>query len=200
MEAGLAIQRMCSVENCDRKAHGRGYCHSHYVRWRRHGDPILGQSRAKAGEPDAYLENVVLKSGQDECLIWPYCRSGNGYAAIQQKKTPRSVSRLVCEAANGAPPDPSYQAAHSCGRGHEGCVNRAHLSWKTPAGNMADMVAHGTNLVGRRNGKTKLTEAAVRHIRAAKGAMTTGALATRYQITPEYVWQIQNNRTWRWLH
>lgn len=30
----------CSVEDCDRPAHCRGWCPSHWSRWRRHGDPL----------------------------------------------------------------------------------------------------------------------------------------------------------------
>lgn len=32
----------CSVDGCDRPAEGRGWCSSHYARWRRHGDPLGG--------------------------------------------------------------------------------------------------------------------------------------------------------------
>jgi hypothetical protein len=31
----------CSVEGCDLKPHARGWCHKHYHRWRRYGDPLL---------------------------------------------------------------------------------------------------------------------------------------------------------------
>lgn len=195
----MAIQRTCSVKGCERHAHGRGYCLPHYKRWRRHGDPMLGQTRAKAGEPEEYLRAVVLNWAQPGCLIWPYCRSGNGYAAIQMGGSLRSVSRLVCELALGPAPAPTFQAAHSCGRGHEGCVNKAHLSWKSASDNKADMVEHGTAQVGRRNGRTKLTETAVRHIRNSAGAVSNKDLAARYQITSGYVRQVQKLKTWRWL-
>lgn len=31
--------RTCSVEGCDKKHYGRGYCANHYQLWRRHGNP-----------------------------------------------------------------------------------------------------------------------------------------------------------------
>lgn len=39
----------CGVEDCGRKAVTRGWCSTHYKRWRRHGDPNLGaRQRVKA--------------------------------------------------------------------------------------------------------------------------------------------------------
>jgi hypothetical protein len=52
--------------------------------------------------------------------------------------------RLMCQLAHGDPPTPDHIAAHSCGRGHEGCVNPNHLSWKTYSENELDKRVHGT--------------------------------------------------------
>ena len=34
--------RYCSVDDCDRRCFGHGWCQKHYLRWRRHGDPCGG--------------------------------------------------------------------------------------------------------------------------------------------------------------
>lgn len=44
----------CSIEGCDRPVKTRGWCNAHYLRWRRHGDPLgtgipLKQTRTADG-------------------------------------------------------------------------------------------------------------------------------------------------------
>lgn len=33
----------CQVKNCDRKAHAKGFCRSHYMRFWRYGNPTFGK-------------------------------------------------------------------------------------------------------------------------------------------------------------
>jgi hypothetical protein len=39
----------CAVEDCDKDRIRREFCHAHYSRWRRHGDPLV-QKRATSVE------------------------------------------------------------------------------------------------------------------------------------------------------
>ena len=41
-EAKADGSRACSVNGCDRKHKGRGFCELHLKRFRKHGDPLLG--------------------------------------------------------------------------------------------------------------------------------------------------------------
>jgi hypothetical protein len=34
------VNTACCVENCTDKAHARNLCNRHYIRWRKHGDPL----------------------------------------------------------------------------------------------------------------------------------------------------------------
>jgi hypothetical protein len=40
---GLYVPTMeCSVAECEKRAVSRGFCDTHYRRWRKYGDPLLG--------------------------------------------------------------------------------------------------------------------------------------------------------------
>lgn len=86
-----------------------------------------------------FLREDVLRYSGDDCLPWPYARDTGGYGILRIGGQRHVVSRWVCEATNGAPPEPTYEATHSCGNGHLGCVTKRHLRWGTHAQNMAEI-------------------------------------------------------------
>jgi len=186
---------VCSVSDCGKQAVRRGWCYVHYERWKRHGDPQGG--RALNGAPAAYLSNVVLAHTGDECLDWPFARMATGYGAIAQGGKRHLVSRLVCEKVNGPPASPSDQAAHSCGRGDEGCVAPSHLRWASPRENSADKIAHGTVLRGEMSPKHKLTESAIPVIRHSRGVVSQRTLAEIFGVSQPLISLVQNGAAWR---
>ena len=93
----------------------------------------------------------------------------------------------------------AHQAAHSCGHGDEGCVNPSHLRWATPQENSDDMVLHGTQACGEKNGWSKLTASQVREIRGLKGEMPQRAVAERFGTSQSNVSLIHLGRAWSHL-
>jgi hypothetical protein len=100
---------------------------------------------------------------------------------------------------NGPPPTPEHEAAHSCGKGHEGCIAPGHLEWKTPAENTADRLVHGTHSRGERSYWAKLTEADVREILAMKGIIPQRKLAVRFGVTHQTIYKILRRQIWAWV-
>lgn len=194
--AGRASPRTgCDVPGCYKPHEARGYCSSHYDKWKKYADPMGGVLTTKAGEPARFLlANVSHNS--DECLIWPFSRYASGYGQIADG---HQAHRKMCILAHGEPPSTKHEAAHSCGKGHEGCVNPRHLRWATPTENQADKVAHGTTNRGERCGAAKLTEAEVRAIRALEGQMTQQGIADKFGVHLMTVNNILRRRNWRWL-
>lgn len=190
----------CSVNGCNANASWsaggtRGLCCAHYKRLRRHGDPLGGQpSRAKSGAPMEWLLQHKNHGG-DDCLIWPFGTRKDGRAKLRNE----SAYRVMCKLVNGPPPSRRHQAAHSCGKGHEGCVNPRHLRWDTALGNQMDRKIHGTHNRGVRNRNCQLSEDDVREIRRLRGTMFQYEIAEKFGITQGAVNKIHTRRTWGWL-
>lgn len=193
----MANPRLCSIPECGKPSLKRGYCSAHYLRWYHHGEPLGGGT--SPGAAGRYLLEVVLPYDGDDCLTWPFGRNGKGYGSVRVNGRPTLVHRLSCEAEHGPPPSPLHQAAHSCGKGHLGCVTKRHLRWATYAENRADMLIHDTRNRGPRNGSAKLTAEQVHTIRMLKGMHTEPAIAAMFGVSRGAVNGIHRRKSWAWL-
>jgi hypothetical protein len=197
-EVEMAETQVCSIPDCGKPVSiiKRGWCTAHYKRWRRHGDPMGGT--AATGEAMRYYNEIVLPYDGDECLLWPYLKTPAGYGRMYVRPGRiEVVSRLLCREANGEPPTSKHDAAHSCGKGHLGCVTKRHLQWKTQIENAADKLLHGTDGRGEKHPLAKLTEAQVREIRAATIPQKT--LAAKFGVNRSTICQIKSGQRWGWL-
>lgn len=188
----MAGSSLCSVPGCYAPCRGRSrFCPIHYFRWKHSGNPLGG------GRGQSFYRDIVLHYEGDECLIWPYATTPTGYGRLRIGGRWQIVSHAVCEEVNGQPPTPLHQAAHTCGKGHLGCVAKRHVEWKTAKENSDDRVRHGTLARGENMGTAKLTEGDVSAIRASKE--TSKTLAGRYNVSSSTVRAVRNRRIWAWL-
>lgn len=190
------VQNTCSVDGCDETSEARGYCYWHYRRWRRHGIPTGG--RTSNGEPEKFYAIALNFSGQ-ECLIWPFSRNDGdtGYGRIMRDGRLQIVSRLLCQEVNGPPPTQRHQAAHSCGKGIQGCVNPKHLVWKTVRENDKDKDLHGTRCNGVRHHCAKLTPPDVLEIRRLLRTTPVAAIARKYGLAQNAIRSIRDGKSWK---
>lgn len=191
--------KQCSIDGCGKPRYVRGWCNAHYLRWKRHGDPLAGVT--PNGEPLRWLQEVAFSHvDTGPCLIWPYARSDSGYGKVWIDDRLQVVSRIVCERRHGPAPTPQHEAAHSCGQGHEGCCNPWHLDWKTPKQNHADKLVHDTHQRGERHGQAKLTESDVHAIRRLIAAgKTRAAIGNQFGVAPSVISHISSGEAWGWL-
>jgi hypothetical protein len=190
-----ADYRRCSIEDCENRHEARGLCNKHYLRLSRNGDPLAG--RGFDGASSAFFATAVLQFVGDECLPWPFIRDRNGYGVFYHKGRKAFVHRVACEAIHGCAPTAKHEAAHSCGKGHEGCVNPRHLRWATPSENQADRIAHGTHCRGSRSKNAKLTELEAAQVLALKGQLSQRSIAKRFGVSAATIQAIHERRRWK---
>jgi len=152
--------------------------------------------KSKHGAPMAWLREHVSYAGSD-CLTWPFARSSRGYGNIRTGESHMVAHRAMAILAHGNPTFPEAQAAHICGKGHEGCVNPMHLEWKTPHANQADRIGHGTTIRGEMQHKSVLTEGQVLAI--YRDTRKLKVIAKDYGCTPSNISQIRCGHRWAWL-
>lgn len=193
---------LCKIEGCDRgsaysERGRRGFCRIHYSRLCRHGDPLGGGT--VQGDVLRFINDVAAHFKGAECLTWPFSNDGKGYGQLSLNGRVGKAHRYVCEIAHGKPTVEAPLAAHSCGNGHLGCVNPAHLSWKTHAENMKDMVAHGSSTRGERSAQAKLTEADAKEILRMKGKSSLRKIAVKFGVQASTISRIHTGHRWSHL-
>lgn len=186
-------RKTCTVEGCNTKHFGHGYCGKHYYRWRQHGDPLGG--KLEAGVKLEWIHSVALKYDGEDCLAWPFIAKAKfGYGRLRVDGRQWEAHRYICIQAHGNPPSKNHHAAHSCGNGDKGCCNPHHLRWATPQENRDDTLIHGTRNRGERNGRAKLTESDIRAIRASQ--RSNSALADAFNVSKTTVFEVRNGKRW----
>lgn len=79
----MATDRICSIPECGNPHSKRGYCNTHFLRWKRHGDPLVTKRRV---DPN--------NCGKSECpaakKVWGhvhYLQNSDAYRARAKKWT-----------------------------------------------------------------------------------------------------------------
>ena len=103
----------------------------------------------------------------------------------------RYVHLLVLEAFRGPCP-PGLEGCHNDGDNFN--CRLQNLRWDTRKANAKDRTRHGTEIRGEQMHNAKLTETAVRHIRATKAR--THGLAAKYGVTAKAVHAARIGKTW----
>lgn len=118
----MVAERTCEVTGCTRKHVARGYCGSHYERWRRTGDPGPNQPVREYRSYSTPEEEVAARSSRHCPIEWDGRVDGGGFGLMQNNKGPH---RLVWELANGEKLN-GRQLVHLCG--NRICLTPEHIT------------------------------------------------------------------------
>lgn len=139
------ITRTCSVEGCACAHFARGWCHKHWQRWWRLGDPLTVRVRGpKLADQEARFWSHVDKKGPvppdhpelGPCWLWTRTINEAGYGVVNWKRvdgwhTERAhrIARLLTRGLSGLELD------HLCF--NPPCVNPDHTREVTGAENLS---------------------------------------------------------------
>lgn len=188
----------CVIDGCAEAPRSRGMCKKHYLRWWKHGDPHT-LKRAENGAGMQFILDQALNPPHDNCVLWPFSKDEHGRGTIWVDGKRWHAPRLVCTLAHGEAPPTQPETAHSCGKGHLGCVSAKHLRWANRSENLMDRVEHGTHNRGERHPESKLNRDKILAIRALRGKLTQREIAKQFGISAGHVSEIQTGKTWGWL-
>lgn len=127
--------RKCSIDGCENKHDARGYCKSHWKRWKRYGDP---NATVRRGRPPLtltkkeYFWERVSKS--DNCWFWTGAKDANGYGRIKLSTQKIELAHRYSYELHKGPIGKGMSIDHLCHT--PSCVNPSHLREATHQQNM----------------------------------------------------------------
>lgn len=186
----------CVIEDCDRKLAAKGYCHLHYNRWKRHGDPNVARRMMPRNASVAErIERLTVRGpSPDDCHVFTGGLAGK-YARVKIRGVVKGLHVWALIEATGVDFSATMDALHSCD--NPPCANPRHLRWGTLQDNMDDKVARGrqSRLRGEDSPTARLTWDAVRAIRS-RPEESLGALALEFGVSRSTISLIRRNERW----
>lgn len=154
--------------------------------WKQSG---LGRGYGRGGKFVLSLEpQRILAQGKQRNRLTVCLRKNN-------KSHTRLVHRIVLLVFKGPCPK-GMEACHNDGDEGNNCL--INLRWDTHKNNCADMVRHGTRIVGENHYQSKLSEKEVIEIKKLYSlGYTKMALAKQFNVSSRNIFFIVNNNSWQ---
>lgn len=145
------------------------------------------------GRKQQTLNSLLAKTISDkDCLRWKGCKDKDGYGISSRRGVKMPAHRAVMSFFTDVT---GQYVLHKCL--NRDCVNPDHLYLGDQKKNIQDQIEAGTFVYGSKNGKAKLDEIAIEHIRSSSFSITT--LAKYYDVSYHTIWDVKRNRSWNHL-
>lgn len=193
LELSDKFNRKCSIEGCDRKHRGMGYCSTHWERFHATGDPLLRMNGIWGDTPEQqFWTRVAVTRDEDQCWEWQR-GTEDGYGVLQVQKKTWKAHRYAWFLVTGR--EPKMCILHSCD--NRACVNPKHLREGTPFDNMQDAKTRDRLPRGEKHPYAKLTNTEVEDIRTRlRNGEKVVTIARERGVSKSTIINIRYNRTY----
>jgi len=196
-------ERSCTYPGCTRRLQARGWCGTHYLRWRKWGDPSIVHKAIPvypSYDPERFWAKVAKGPG---CWEWQGRIDDTGYGRCWYAGNHAVAHRVAWVLTNG--PIPSGHSGpgrigvlHHCD--NRKCCRPDHLFLGSDKDNALDRDRKGRRTAqrGSSNSGAKLTEEDVRRIRRQYVWRRFGCdkLATEYGVSRVTINRIVRRVAW----
>lgn len=191
--------KKCSVKDCNDKYLCKSFCNKHYLRFMKHGDPLVLLSTSKKVIPSEvrFWKYVIKGKKPEDCWRWTGSKMVFGYGKFYGNKKYIPSHRYSYELHIGLIPD-GLLVCHKCDNPE--CSNPLHLFLGTYQDNMDDKVSKGreSKLKGSLHPHAKLKEDDVVKIKnKLKEKVLMRILADQYKVSVGTIRAIKGGYIWK---
>lgn len=120
--------KTCTIDGCNNKHKARGWCHTHYERWRNTGDPLSPSRRGRGRPAMTYGDTKKCGLCTETKPIGEYYSRPDGWVYKNCKKcvnAKRIAKRIEQEITNPTPPKPKRAVVSDNPCSYNSCTNQA---------------------------------------------------------------------------
>lgn len=195
-------KRQCKIKGCYSKKVGRGFCHKHYKRFQKYGNPLVGGrdylnlslDRPWDIKTHLFRKRRILPNG---CWEWTGQLSLGGYGRQLVKKKQYAVHRLIAFLYLDFDIFSELKVCHKCD--NRKCFNPDHLFIGTQQDNIDDMFRKGraNKQKGSKAGASRLHEDDVLRIKELLATkMSQREIAEKFSISQATISLINLEKSW----